>query len=63
MKLAVAPETTAGVRELAQRWFERELEIAKRAHGDRWPEHEAWVRSYVKEEVRQRLLERGWRAA
>lgn len=47
----------------ARRWYETELERCARAHGVRWPEHCAWVESYLREELRRRLAARGWRLA
>jgi hypothetical protein len=47
-------ETPDETRELAE-WFARELERAAKAHGSAWPKHEAWVRSYLAEEMREKL--------
>lgn len=47
--------TPAQLRERAERWFEREMAIAERAHGARWPEHRDWVADYLRQEIRERL--------
>jgi hypothetical protein len=49
--------TPAEVEAMAQAWFDRELERCRLAHGDAWPEHEAWVVDYLREELRERLRE------
>jgi hypothetical protein len=45
----------------ARAWYTRQLEILQRCHGARWPEHRHWVEAYLQEELRQRLIARGWR--
>lgn len=61
MKTAQAPLTPAEVREKAAAWYARQVELLAKCHGDRWPEHREWVESYLKEELRQRLIALGWR--
>jgi hypothetical protein len=46
---------------LAQEWFDRQIAIISKAHGDSWPTHKEWVEDYLREEVRERLIARGWR--
>jgi hypothetical protein len=52
--------TPAEVRERAQAWFDRQVEVLSKAHGDSWPAHETWIKDYLREEIRQRLLALGW---
>ncbi len=53
--------TAAEMRERAEAWFNRQIEIISKAHGSSWPEHEGWIRDYLKAEIRERLIARGWR--
>lgn len=45
----------------ARAWYERQLELLQRCHGTRWPEHRHWIEAYLQEELRHRLIARGWR--
>jgi len=54
----IAPEK---VREEAQAWFDRQIAIISKAHGDSWPTHKNWIEAYLRQEIRERLLARGWR--
>lgn len=51
----------AAILAAAEAWFARQVEIVQQCHGKRWPEHQKWVEQYLKEELRQRLIARGWR--
>jgi len=42
-------------------WYQRQLVILEKAHGESWPEHRAWLEDYLKEELRQRFIANGWR--
>lgn len=53
--------TPQQVRANAEEWFRRQCELGERALGSFWPQHRAWVEAYLKEEIRQRLVARGWR--
>lgn len=53
--------TPAEMRERAQQWFDRQIEILSKAHGPSWPNHETWIKDYLREEIRQRLRALGWR--
>ncbi|KWT64457.1 MULTISPECIES: hypothetical protein [unclassified Variovorax] len=53
--------TPAEMRVQAERWFERQCAISAKALGESWPGHRDWVESYLREEIRQRLIARGWR--
>jgi hypothetical protein len=52
--------TAAEIKSQAQRWYERQIERASAAHGVRWSTHRPWVDAYVREELRLRLVARGW---
>ena len=54
-------ETPAQIVALAQQWYARQLEILRAAHGSSWPAHREWLTDYLRQEVRQRLIARGWR--
>lgn len=51
----------AEVRARAEAWFERQCEISAMALGPRWPDLRAWVEDYLRREIRERLIARGWR--
>jgi hypothetical protein len=50
------------IKAAAQRWYERELARCAAAHGERWTANSRWIEGYLREELRQRLIARGWRA-
>ena len=50
----------AEIRAVAEAWYQRQLQKAAQAHGDRWVGHRAWVQNYLQEELRQRLTAIGW---
>ena len=52
--------TMAQIKATAQDWYERQVERARVAHGGRWTSHQGWVDAYIREELRQRLVARGW---
>lgn len=56
-----ATETAEQVRAKAEAWFRRQIETCRLALGTSWPEHKGWVTDYLRQEVRQRLIARGWR--
>lgn len=56
-------ETPAEVLALAARWLAQQREILAKAHGPSWSKHREWIEAYLREEVRQRLIARGWRPA
>jgi hypothetical protein len=45
----------------AEAWFNRQREILAKSHGDAWPRNKEWVEAYLKEELRQRFIAKGWR--
>ncbi|RYG57331.1 MAG: hypothetical protein EON56_02660 [Alphaproteobacteria bacterium] len=45
----------------ARAWYTRQLNVISKAHGSSWPEHREWVEAYLKEEIRERLYDLGWR--
>ena len=51
----------AEVKAAAQAWYQRQVAVCAAAHGDQWPENQAWIEDYLREELRQRLVARGWR--
>jgi hypothetical protein len=58
----VRPDLTpAEVREQAQQWYDRQREVLAECHGREWPMHRDWVESYLKAELRERLIALGWR--
>lgn len=46
---------------IADEWYRRQLAKLEAKHGPAWKEHRSWVEAYLRELLRQRLLERGWR--
>jgi hypothetical protein len=53
--------TPAEMRERAEAWFNRQVELLAKAHGSSWPAHRLWVEGYLREEIRERLIALGWR--
>ena len=45
----------------AEAWYERQMVLLKQCHGVFWPEHQAWLDGFVREQLRQRLIAKGWR--
>ena len=46
---------------LAKQWHARQVELLRTSLGPSWPAHREWVLDYLREEVRLRLIARGWR--
>lgn len=42
-------------------WYERQRDTISKCLGKRWPVHQEWIEQYLREELRQRLLQLGWR--
>lgn len=61
--MKVSPEQfrPAEVLAKAEAWYAQQLAILAQCHGHRWPEHREWVEAYLREQLRQRLIDRGWR--
>ncbi|RVT48386.1 hypothetical protein [Rubrivivax albus] len=54
-------ETPEQVLALAKAWHARQVEILRASLGPSWPTHREWVLDYLRQEIRQRLIARGWR--
>lgn len=52
----------AEIERLAEAWFANQVECLSRRHGAAWPKHREWVEAYLRGQLRQRLLDLGWRA-
>lgn len=61
MKVSPDQLQPAEVLAKAEAWYEAQLAILARCHGPRWPQHRDWIEAYLREQLRQRLIERGWR--
>lgn len=53
--------SSAEVRARAETWYEQQLANIARVHGATWPRHKVWIEEYLREDLRQRLVARGWR--
>ena len=53
--------TPAQIRQLSEQWYARQIEVLKLAHGKDWERKREWLESYLQEELRQRLIARGWK--
>jgi hypothetical protein len=53
--------TPGEVRAKAEEWYSRQVQILSECHGRNWSSVAPWLESYLREEIRQRLIERGWR--
>lgn len=49
------------MRQKAQHWYDRQIDVIAQAHGPSWPAHREWIDAYLQEEIRQQLLDLGWR--
>ena len=49
------------IRAQAKAWYQRQIDVLSKAHGESWEANREWVEDYLKEELRQRLEARGWR--
>jgi hypothetical protein len=54
-------QTAAEIRAQANQWYARQIEVCSLSMGTSWPAFEAWVTDYLKAELRERLIARGWR--
>ncbi len=65
MKVAQAgqQETPEQILALAEAWLGRQRELLRKSLGAQWDLHREWIDAYLREEVRQRLIARGWRQA
>ncbi len=61
MKVVPDQLTPAEMLSAAEAWYARQLKALALCHGNRWPEFEEWLSCYLREQLRQRLIERGWR--
>jgi hypothetical protein len=55
------PETPEQVLDLASAWYRQQVSRLSQCLGPSWPEHQQWIESFLAEEVRQKLIARGWR--
>lgn len=53
--------TPEQIRVEARRWYERQVAVLQACHGKRWPDVQEWLEGYLREQLRQRLMELGWR--
>lgn len=60
MKVAQA-QSAAEVRAIAAAWYQQQVDRLQKCLGPSWPAHREWIESYLAEEVRQKLIARGWR--
>lgn len=49
------------VKARAAAWYEKQLRLLEACHGPAWPENRAWVEGYLKVELREALVQCGWR--
>ncbi|TSD59860.1 hypothetical protein FFI97_005990 [Variovorax sp. KBS0712] len=45
----------------AKEWYRRQVEVSRMALGAAWEAHLEWIEEYLKQEVKERLIARGWR--
>ncbi len=56
------PESPTDIMRKAENWFTSQVARIRAAHKSEWENHREWVLAYLREEVRLRLIARGWRA-
>jgi hypothetical protein len=49
------------LRQRAEEWFDRQTALLAMVHGEHWPEVREWLESYLRAEIRERLIALGWR--
>lgn len=54
-------QSVAEIRAMAQHWYESQVDTCQRCLGASWPTHADWIKDYLKAELRERLIARGWR--
>ena len=54
-------QTSAQIQALAETWYRRQVDTLRESLGSAWVEHSDWVRDYLRQEIRERLIARGWR--
>lgn len=63
MKVEPKQMTPAQMLAAAEDYYARQMVLLEKCHGTSWPERREWISDYLKEELRQRLIARGWRPA
>jgi hypothetical protein len=58
---AIEHESAADLQAKAEAWFARQCAISEKALGARWPVLRVWVEDYLRQEIKERLIARGWR--
>jgi len=53
--------TPEQVKANAKEWYRRQVEVSRMALGSTWDAHREWIEEYLKQEVKERLMARGWR--
>lgn len=61
MKVQAKQLTPTEIRARSEAWFARQVETLAMCHGKAWPDRREWIESYLKDELRQRLIAIGWR--
>ena len=61
MRVDADSMTPDQVRAAAKAWYAKQIETLRECHGREWPQHREWIEAYLREQLRQRLIERGWR--
>lgn len=54
-------ESASDLQAKAEAWFNRQCAISEKALGSRWPALRTWVEDYLRQEIKERLIARGWR--
>lgn len=61
MNAPTMDQAAAQDRAVAENWYRQQIGRVSQCLGPSWPAHREWVEAYLAEEVRQMLIERGWR--
>ena len=62
MKVEPNQFTPAETLKREEYWYHRQAALLAQCLGPAWPTHRSWLEDCLSEEVRSRLLARGWRA-
>ncbi|RYE43118.1 MAG: hypothetical protein EOP24_29895 [Hyphomicrobiales bacterium] len=54
-------DTPQELRKKAEIWFDRQCKFSSLAMGCRWHAHREWVVDFLRQEIEERLIAKGWR--
>lgn len=49
------------IRVAGRAWYERQMLVLEKAHGTWWPANREWISEHLRDQLRERLEDLGWR--